>query len=60
MPKREEDEPQMIFHVVTPDGVQEVEIFLDERMLDQLNRYDESVWRGLISYVEGEVGHDSM
>jgi hypothetical protein len=52
--ERQEDEP-MIFYAVTEDGVEEVEIFLDERLIDDLCQHDLSTWRGVIEYIQDDL-----
>lgn len=47
-------EPSTLY-VNTEEGVSEVQIFLDQRLIDQLSHYEVSAWRGLIEYVEGDI-----
>ena len=43
------------FFAVTDEGVEEVEIYLDERLIDRLNRSETAVWKGLIEYIEDDL-----
>lgn len=57
MPEREDDEPEMIFHVVTDDGLREIEIHLDERMIGDIKHNEAHAWQGVVEFVEDEIKH---
>lgn len=54
MPQPEE-ESGLTFYAVRDDGVHEVEIFLDERLMSDLIDYDPATWTGLIAYIEDDL-----
>ena len=50
----------MIFCAVVPNGVEEIEIFLDDRMLNGLREYDPAAWQGLIEFVEDDIARGGV
>jgi hypothetical protein len=56
LPQRREDEdPEMIFHVVRGDDLIEVEVYLDKKMLGELSHGEPAAWQGLIEFVEDDI-----
>lgn len=43
------------FFAVTEDGVTEVEIFLDQRMIDNLCAEHVPTWAGLLAYIQDDL-----
>lgn len=48
-------EPEMIFYAVKADRVEQVDIYLDERLMDHLNRIDKCAWQGLLEFIEEDI-----
>jgi hypothetical protein len=46
-----------IFYALKGDTIEEIEIFLDERLIDMLNRYEEPAWQGVIEFIEDDLSH---
>ena len=47
----------MIFAVVTNGGVELVDLFLNQQLLDKLNENDPVTWEGLILYIEDDIAN---
>lgn len=54
MPDPQEDSG-VTFFAVRDDGVYEVEIFLDERLINALRDYELATWQGVIEYIEDDL-----
>jgi len=52
-----EPSPDMIFAVVTNGGVELVDLFLNQQLLDKLNENDPVTWEGLILYIEDDIAN---
>lgn len=58
MPWRSWEEPEengLTFYAVREDGVREVEIFLDDRLVKELCEYEPTTWQGVIEYIEEDL-----
>ena len=58
MPERSREEPEengLTFYVVREEGVREVEIWLDDRLMKDLCEYEPTTWQGVIEYIEDDL-----
>jgi hypothetical protein len=54
VPEPEEDSG-VTFYAVRDDGVYEVEIFLDDRLVIELCEYELATWQGVIEYIDDDL-----
>jgi hypothetical protein len=54
--RQEDDQPELIFHLVrAPGEVEQVNVFLDEKMRNDLHSGEPWAWQGLIEFIEDDV-----
>lgn len=50
-----EEKAQMIFYAVVEGGVEQIEIFLDERLREMIHEPDDATWQGIIEFVDDHL-----
>ena len=48
-------DPEMVFWANTEDGLERVDIYLDDEMLTELKENVPCAWQGIVAFVEEDI-----